>query len=87
MVTDFLTTNTTADVDFAGEPAGVHGDRPLQRQRLGNHFSTCLLHCTPVPTTKRGATSGMDNGSAIAIYPNPVHNQVYVAAASALRLL
>ena len=35
-----------------------------------------------VPTTKRGTASGMDNGSAIAIYPNPAHHKVYVATAS-----
>jgi len=80
-----LTTNTTADVDFAGGTPGNYEFTVIARYNDNGSGTTSARACFTVrgvPTTKRGATSGMDNGSAIAIYPNPAHNQVYVAAAS-----
>jgi hypothetical protein len=80
-----LTTNTTADVDFAGGTPGNYEFTVIARYNDNGTGTTSARACFTVrgvPTTKRGATSGMDNGSAIAIYPNPAHNQVYVAAAS-----
>jgi hypothetical protein len=80
-----LTTNTTADVDFAGGTPGNYEFTVIARYNDNGSGTTSARACFTVrgvPTTKRGATSGMDNGSAFAIYPNPAHNQVYVAAAS-----
>jgi plastocyanin len=80
-----LTPNTTADVDFAGGTAGNYDFTVIARYNDNGSGTTSARACFTVrgvPTTKRGASSGMDNGSAIAIYPNPAHNQVYVAAAN-----
>ena len=80
-----LTTNTTADVDFAGGTPGNYEFTVIARYNDNGTGTTSARACFTVrgvPTTKRGTASGMDNGSAIAIYPNPAHHQVYVAAAS-----
>ena len=80
-----LTTNTTADVDFAGGTPGNYEFTVIARYKDNGTGTTSARACFTVrgvPTTKRGTASGMDNGSAIAIYPNPAHHQVYVAAAS-----
>ena len=80
-----LTSNTTMDVDFAGGTPGNYEFSVVARYNDNGTNRTSARACFTVrgvPTTKRVASSGMDNGSAIAIYPNPAHNQVYVAAAS-----
>ena len=80
-----LTTNITADVDFAGGTPGNYEFTVIARYNDNGTGTTSARACFTVrgvPNTKMGTASGMDNGSAIAIYPNPAHHQVYVAAAS-----
>jgi hypothetical protein len=77
-----LTTNTTADVDFAGGTPGNYEFTVIARYNDNGTGTTSARACFTVlgvPTTKRGATSGMDN-AAIAIYPNPTDNILYVQA-------
>ena len=81
-----LTTNTTADVDFAGGTPGNYEFTVIARYNdngAGNHLCTCLLHPYAVcPPPREVQAREWTMALLIAIYPNPAHNQVYVAAAS-----
>jgi hypothetical protein len=80
-----FTSNTTADIDFAGKTPGNYEFTVIARYNDNGTGTTSARACFAqrgVPFTKKDVASEMDNGSAIAIYPNPAHSQVYVAAAN-----
>lgn len=80
-----LTTNTTADVDFAGGTAGNYDFTVLARYNDNGTPRSSSRACfvvQGVPVTKNEVANGNKDAADIAVYPNPTRSQIYVSATS-----